>query len=147
MANKITTRAWDAAEHLRDEEDVRLYIEAAQEEAPDDATFMAAVLGDVARSRNIAELARTTGIARETLYKMLRGEGNPTMGSLSKLANALGFRLSLVPIATKPAADPVTRHVAVAVKRAKAAKVAKRVPGLAGKPAGKNPKPARAATA
>ena len=107
MSAQIKTRAWDPVESLRDEEDIRLYIEAAQEEAGDDATFMAAVLGDVARARNMAELARDTGIARATLYKVTRGEGNPTLETISKLANALGFRLSLVPLtAEKPAAKP-----------------------------------------
>lgn len=54
MTNKkIETRPWDAAERLRDEEGIRLYIEAAMEEAPDDAAFIAMVLGDVARARNI----------------------------------------------------------------------------------------------
>jgi len=99
----IKTRTWDAAEHLRDESDIRYYIEAALDEAPDDTAFLAMVLGDVARARNIAELARSTGIARETLYKTLRGEGNPTMATISKLANALGFRLSLAPLQPKPA--------------------------------------------
>ena len=58
MSAKIKTRVWDSAEHLRDEEDIRLYIEAAQEEASDDAAFMAVVLGNVARARNITKLAR-----------------------------------------------------------------------------------------
>ena len=62
-STKIETRVWDAAEHLQDEEAIRLYIEAAQEEAPDDAAFLAKVLGDVARARNISELSRQTGIA------------------------------------------------------------------------------------
>ena len=101
---KIKTRAWDSVQHLRDEEDIRYYIEAALEEAPDDTAFLAMVLSDVARARNLAELARTTGIARETLYKTLRGEGNPTMSTISKLANALGFRLSLEPIKPRSAA-------------------------------------------
>ena len=58
MSAKIKTRLWNSAEHLRDEEDIRLYIEAAQEEAPEDAAFMDLVLGNVARARNITELAR-----------------------------------------------------------------------------------------
>lgn len=29
MSAKIKTSVWDSAEHLRDEEDIRLYIEAA----------------------------------------------------------------------------------------------------------------------
>jgi probable addiction module antidote protein len=95
---KIKTRPWDVAEHLRDEEDIRAYIEAAQEEAPDDAAFMAKVLGDVARARNMSELARQTGITRETLYKATRGDGNPTLDTVGKLARALGFRLTLQPL-------------------------------------------------
>ena len=98
MPNKIKTREWDVVEHLRDEEDIRLYIAAAQEEAPDDATFMAVVLGDVARARNMAELARKAGISRETLYKVTRGEGNPTLETVGKLARALGFRITLEPV-------------------------------------------------
>jgi len=95
---RIETRPWDAVDFLSDEASIRLYIEAAQAEAPDDAAFMAAVLGDVARARNLSELARQTGIARETLYKVTRGEGNPTLATVGKLARALGFRLSLVPL-------------------------------------------------
>lgn len=98
MSSKTKTRAWDASEHLRDEDDIRLYIEAAMEEAPNDAAFMAAVLGDVARARGITRLAQETGIARETLYKVTRGEGNPTLATVGKLAQALGFRLTLTPI-------------------------------------------------
>jgi len=94
----FTIRDWNPVEHLTDEESMRLYIEAAQAEAPDDAAFMAAVLGDVAHARNLSELARQTGIARETLYKVTRGEGNPTLATVGKLARALGFRLSLVPL-------------------------------------------------
>ena len=113
MSAKIKIRAWDTTEHLRDDEEIRLYIEAAQEEAPDDAAFMAVVLGNVARARNMTELARETGIARETLYKVTRGEGNPTLDTISKLAKALGFRLTLEPQA-KPA------------KKVRATKVAKK---------------------
>ncbi|KAA8995014.1 putative addiction module antidote protein [Stenotrophomonas cyclobalanopsidis] len=102
MKNALKLHDWDAAEHLHDDQDIVHFIEAALEEAPDDApddaAFIASVLDVVARARNIADLARTTGIARETLYKILRGQENPTMGNLSKLAKSLGFRLSLVPI-------------------------------------------------
>ena len=117
MATKLKTRVWDSAEHLQDEEAVRLYIEAAQEEAPDDAAFMATVLGDVARARNISELSRSTGIARETLYKVTRGEGNPTLDTIGKLANALGFRLSLVPLSTTTVTTNKTIRAGVKVGR------------------------------
>lgn len=117
MSTKVKTRAWDVVEHLRDEEDIRLYIEAAQEEAPDDAAFMAVVLGDVARARGMTELARETGIARETLYKVTRGEGNPTLDTVGRLARALGFRLTLAPLPDASAAKrkpPVRKRAASA---------------------------------
>ena len=116
MSTKVKTREWDSVEYLRNEGDIRLYLEAAMEEAPDDAAYMAAVLGDVARARNIAELARTTGIARETLYKTLRGEGNPTMATISKLANALGFRLGLIPMPSEASTPKTARPRAQAAK-------------------------------
>jgi len=70
-------------------------LDASQQ---DDAAFLAAVLGDVARTRNLAALARASGISRETLYNVTRGAGNPTLATLGKLARALGFRLALAPL-------------------------------------------------
>jgi len=104
MKNPLTTREWNPVEFLKDEETIRLYIEAAQEEAPDDAVFMSAVLCNVARARNLSALARDTGISCETLYKITRGEGNPTLNTVGKLARVLGFRLSLATLTGVPAA-------------------------------------------
>jgi len=103
MKPHLTTREWNPIEFLKDEEAIRLYIEAAQAEAPDDAAFMARVLGDVARARNLSELARETGITRDTLYQVTQGEGNPTMATVEKLARALGFQLSLPQATANPA--------------------------------------------
>lgn len=50
---------WDAADHLKSEGDMAAYLEAAMEEAPDDAAFIAAVLNDIARARRIMS-SRTT---------------------------------------------------------------------------------------
>jgi DNA-binding phage protein len=47
---KLETHPWDVAEFLRDEEDIQAYFNAALEEAPDDTTFIASVLGDGARA-------------------------------------------------------------------------------------------------
>jgi probable addiction module antidote protein len=127
MSGKIKTRAWDSAQHLRDEQDIRHYLEAALEEAPDDAAFMATVLGNVARARNMAELARDTRIARETLYKITRGEGNPTLDTISRLAKSLGFRLTLTPLAAASPVTPVAKQARVvrAVAKKAAGKVKK----------------------
>lgn len=64
---KIETKAWDAAEFLKTEEDITAYLEAALEN--DDSVLIAAVLGDIAR-------AKGTGLESESLYKALSPEGN-----------------------------------------------------------------------
>jgi probable addiction module antidote protein len=87
-----TTR-YDVAEHLRNEEEMQLYIEAAFEEAGDDAALIAKALGDVARARGMAQVARDAGLSRESLYKALSGERSPDFSTLLKVMRALGLRL------------------------------------------------------
>ena len=96
----VTTR-WDSAEHLKTEDDIRLYLEACLEEAGDDPAFILHALGVVARARNMSQLARDTGLTREGLYKALSVEGNPTFTTVAKVAKALGFKLSLQHLAGK----------------------------------------------
>jgi probable addiction module antidote protein len=88
---KVKTRAWDAAEHLESEEDMVAYLEAALEE--EDATVIAAALGDIARAKGMTEIAREAGLGRESLYKALSPEGNPELATVLKVVRALGLRL------------------------------------------------------
>lgn len=99
---KATFSAYDTADYLKTEEDIALYMEAVMEEGDDDPHFIAQALGDVARARNMSQLARETGLTREGLYKALSGEGNPSFATVTKVARALGLRLSFQP-AVKPA--------------------------------------------
>jgi probable addiction module antidote protein len=89
----IKTTPYDVAEHLRTEEEMLLYIEAAFEEAGDDASFIAKALGDVARARGMTQVARDAGLSRESLYKALSGERSPDFSTLLKVMRALGIRL------------------------------------------------------
>lgn len=82
---------YDTADHLRTEEEITLYLEAVMEEG--DPALIAAALGDVARARNMSQLARDTGMTREGLYKALSGEGNPSFATVMKVAHALGLKL------------------------------------------------------
>jgi probable addiction module antidote protein len=91
--NTSTLRNWDSAEHLKTEEDMLLYLEACFDEAGDDAAFIAKALGTIARARGMTELARDTGLGRESLYKALSGEGNPSFATILKVMRALGYKL------------------------------------------------------
>ena len=86
---------WDATEHLRTEEDVRLYLEACAEEDPGDGSLIRAALNDIARARNMSRLARDAGMTREGLYKALSENGNPTFATVMRIARALGMRVRI----------------------------------------------------
>jgi probable addiction module antidote protein len=92
----LKTTRWDSAQHLVTEEERASYLDACLEEAGDDAGLVAYALGVVARSRNMSQLARDTGLTREGLYKALSGEGNPSFGTVLKVMGALGYRFSVV---------------------------------------------------
>jgi len=85
------TRPWDAAEHLQTEEDMVAYLEAAFEEG--DPALIAAALGDIARAKGMTQVARETGLGRESLYKALSAQGNPEFATILKVVQALGLRL------------------------------------------------------
>jgi probable addiction module antidote protein len=89
----LKLRKWDSAEHLKTDEDIVAYLEACMEEAGNDAAFIAKALGNVARARGMTQLAKETGVGRESLYKALSGEGNPSFGTILKVMHALGLRL------------------------------------------------------
>lgn len=94
---KLKLRKWDVVEHLKTDEDIALYLEACLEEAGDDSTFITKVLGDIARAKGMSQLALDTGLGRESLYKALSGEGNPSFATILKVINALGVQLHAAP--------------------------------------------------
>ena len=62
-------------------------------EAGDDAAFIAKALGNIARAKGMSQLARDTGMGRESLYKALSGQGNPSFATILKVTTALGIQL------------------------------------------------------
>lgn len=113
----LKTTAWDSADYLKTDADRTAYLKACLEEAPDDPAFIANALGVVARSRNMSQLARDTGLTREGLYKALSAQGNPSFDTVLKVVRAMGYRLTLSkrkpasakskPAAVKPRAKAV----------------------------------------
>ena len=87
----IETKPWDAADHLRTEQDIVAYLEAAFEEG--DSRLIAAALGDVARSQGMSRVAADAGLGRESLYKALSVNGNASFATVLKVLGALGLRL------------------------------------------------------
>ncbi len=98
----LKTTAWDSAQYLKTEDDIAAYLQASFAEAPDDPAFLVHALGVAARARNMSQLSRDTGLTREGLYKALAADGNPSFGTVLKVADAMGYRFALVSKAGKP---------------------------------------------
>jgi probable addiction module antidote protein len=92
----LKLRKWDSAEHLKTDEDMAAYLEACMEEAGDDAAFIAKAIGNIARAKGMTQLAQDTGLGRESLYKALSGEGNPSFATILKVTHALGLNFRVV---------------------------------------------------
>lgn len=89
---------WDAADYLNSEEDIHLYLEACVEEDEGDGALISAALGDIARARNMTQLAADVGVTRAGLYKALSGEGNPSFSLMLKVTRALGMEMHITPV-------------------------------------------------
>lgn len=90
---KTRTTPYDVAEHLRTPEEMAAYLDAWLEESPDDASGIAKALGDIARAKGMSQVAKDAGLSRESLYRALSAEGNPSFATVLKVARALGVKL------------------------------------------------------
>ena len=95
MSN-IKTRPFDMANYLHSEAEIAEYLRQVLED--NDPAELAGALGDIARARGMTQLARDTGLSRESLYKSLSGERAPSSDTLFKVIHAMGFKLSLEPM-------------------------------------------------
>ena len=90
---KITVSDWNLSDEINTKEDVIGILEAALEE--NDMEFLFKVLGDIARSKGMAQIARELNLNRESLYRSLSQEGNPSFSTVAKVLDNLGFQLSI----------------------------------------------------
>jgi probable addiction module antidote protein len=88
---RLKTTRYDTAEYLRDEKDIAAYLDAALEDG--DPALVRHALNVIARARGMTQIARDSGIARESLYKALSESGNPEFTTVLKVVRALGLRL------------------------------------------------------
>lgn len=86
---------YDTTDYFKTEDDITAYLDAVMEDG--DSALIAAALGDIARARNLSQLARDVGMSRQGLDKALSGDGNPSLTTVVKVAQALGQRLAFKP--------------------------------------------------
>lgn len=87
------TMAYDVAAQLRTPEEMAAYLDAWLNEAPEDAAGIARALGDIARAKGMTQVAKEAGLSRESLYRALSADGNPSFATVLRVARALGVKL------------------------------------------------------
>ena len=90
---KEKTTVWDMAENINTKEDVTAYLEAALEE--NDTEFLFKVIGYIARSKGMAQIANDLNLNRESLYRSLAAGGNPSFNTVINVLDNLGYQLSV----------------------------------------------------
>ena len=90
---KTVTVPYNVSDQLRTPKEMAAYLDAWLTDAPDDVAGIARALGDIARAKGMSQVARKAGLSRESLYKALSEDGNPSLATVLKVAHALGLRL------------------------------------------------------
>ncbi len=91
----VTYAPFDVADYLDNDEVIAEYLSAAVED-PNPDVFLAA-LGDVAKARGMAQIAKEAGLGRESLYKALNSGAHPRYETVSAVLRALGVKFAVVP--------------------------------------------------
>ena len=86
---------FDAADYLKTPEAIAAYLTEAL--ATDDAAYICAALDTVARAKGMTNVAKETGLSRESLYKSFSGSSKPEFETVRKVINSFGVRLVAEP--------------------------------------------------
>ena len=99
-SKSVKPSRYDVADHLQSPEDMAAYLDAWFDEFPDDVSGIARAVGDIARAKGMTQIAKDAGLSRESLYRALSQEGNPSLSTILKVLGAVGLKLS-VSVATR----------------------------------------------
>ena len=104
MTAKIKTVPLDVAEFLETPEDIAAYLQTSFEDG--DAAIIGNALGTVARAKGMAAISSQTGLSRESLYRALSADGNPTLGTMLGVLSSFGVKLSVSAAPAKQVRKP-----------------------------------------
>jgi probable addiction module antidote protein len=108
----LKTTRWDSADYLKTKEDIAGYLDA--------------VLGNVARSKGMTEIAKDARLSRSSLYKALSSDGNPEFATVASVLKTMGLRLSVAQDDVKRRRAPRSPSAAAAARRRPPASVKSR---------------------
>ena len=84
---------WDVADYLTSEARISAYLKEVFDDG--DPALIASAIGAVARAKSMTKIAKDTKLGRESLYKTLSAEGNPSFSTIIKVLDSLGLKLTV----------------------------------------------------
>lgn len=94
MKDKLV--AFDMAEFLGTDAAMAEYL--SQVLADGDSDELIVALGHIAKAKGMAQIAKDTGLGRESLYKALAPGAKPKFDTVFRVMSALGLKLSAAPV-------------------------------------------------
>ena len=89
----MKTHEWNPADDIKTKEDVIGILAAAIDE--NDPKFLISVIGDIARSKGMTQIARELNLNREGLYESLSARGNPSFATVMQVLDNLGYGINI----------------------------------------------------
>ena len=89
----MKTYNWDMAENINTKDDVYEYMQGAIDE--NDTETLLDVIGAIARSKGMMMIANELGLSRESLYRSLSSNGNPSFATILKVLDILGYTIKI----------------------------------------------------
>lgn len=96
MKAKQHITEFDPADHLDNDEVIAEYLTAVLEE--NDPDLLLTALANVAKARGMMQIAKDTGLGRESLYKALAPGAKPRFDTVLKILRSLRVNLTAIPL-------------------------------------------------
>jgi len=93
---KTVTKPYDTADYLKTPKERARFLEVMIEETDGDPYWIMNALNTIARSEGMANVAKKSGLSRESLYKTLSGTRKPGFATIMKVMTALGLQIQIV---------------------------------------------------
>jgi probable addiction module antidote protein len=91
---KMKFSTFDAADYLDKETVIAEYLSLAAKS--DDPDVLLKALSDVAKARGMAQVAKDSGLGRESLYKALAPGAKPRFETITAVMKALKMRIEIL---------------------------------------------------
>ncbi|MEO5332192.1 MAG: putative addiction module antidote protein [Magnetococcus sp. YQC-5] len=86
---------FDPSVYLDNEEVIAEYLSQIMDDGNTDELLTA--LGHIAKARGMSQLSQSTGLGRESLYKVFAPGAKPRFDTVMKIIRALGIRIHALP--------------------------------------------------